>query len=69
MPYTLDFVKVPEPKTVKNRIHMDLAVGDIEPLLDLGATVVRPQGGDIAWHVLADPEGNEFCAFLESEAA
>ncbi|HEY3199925.1 MAG TPA: VOC family protein [Actinomycetes bacterium] len=69
MPYTLDFVKVPEPKTVKNRLHMDLAVGDIEPLLDLGATLVRPQGGDIAWHVLADPEGNEFCAFLESDAA
>jgi hypothetical protein len=48
---------------------MDLAVDDIGPLLDLGATVVRPQGGDIAWHVLADPEGNEFCAFLESDAA
>jgi hypothetical protein len=69
MPYTLDFVKVPEPKTAKSRLHMDLAVDDIGPLLDLGATVVRPQGGDIAWHVLADPEGNEFCAFLESDAA
>ena len=69
MPYTLDFVRVPEPKTVKNRIHMDVAVPDIKPLLDLAAIVVRPQGGDIAWHVLADPEGNEFCAFTETDAA
>jgi hypothetical protein len=30
-----------------------------------GATVLREPGGDIGWHVLADPEGNEFCAFTE----
>jgi hypothetical protein len=56
MTYTFDFVRVPEPKTVKNRIHLDLTVDDVARLLDAGA---RPRGGD----VLADPEGNELCAF------
>ena len=60
---TMDFNAVPEPKTVKNRVHWDVSVADLQPLLDAGATLLRPQGGDIAWHVLADPEGNEFCAF------
>lgn len=60
---TMDFNPVPEPKAVKNRVHWDVAVADLQPLLDAGATLLRPQGGDIAWHVLADPEGNEFCAF------
>lgn len=59
MTYTLDFVKVPEPKTVKNRIHLDLTVDAIGPLLDAGATLLRED--DFA--VLADPEGNELCAF------
>jgi Glyoxalase-like domain len=60
---TLDFVAVPEPKTVKNRIHWDVTVSDVAPLVEAGATVLREPGGDIGWHVLADPEGNEFCAF------
>jgi hypothetical protein len=60
---TMDFNPVPESKTVKNRVHWDVAVADLQPLLDAGATLLRPQGGDIAWHVLADPDGNEFCAF------
>ena len=64
-------VPVPEPKTVKNRLHHDV-VGDTGELLALGATVVRrrdagpddePDGGTIDWDVLADPEGNEFCVF------
>ena len=59
MTYTFDFVKVPEPKTVKNRIHLDLTVDAVQPLLDAGATLLRE--GDFA--VLADPEGNELCAF------
>jgi hypothetical protein len=59
MPYTFDFVKVPEPKTVKNRIHLDLTVDDVARLVEAGATVLR--GGDFT--VLADPEGNELCAF------
>ena len=51
---------VPEPKTVKNRMHVDVA-GDTEAFLRAGATLVRRRGGDIRWDILADPEGNEFC--------
>jgi hypothetical protein len=53
---------VPEPKTVKNRLHVDVT-GDTETLLAMGATLVRARGEDIVWDVLADPEGNEFCVF------
>jgi hypothetical protein len=60
---TMDFNRVPEPKTVKNRIHWDVSVADVQPLLDAGATVLRGKDEAIGWHVLADPEGNEFCAF------
>ncbi|MBO0785028.1 MAG: hypothetical protein J2P33_03030 [Actinobacteria bacterium] len=62
---TMDFVPVPEPKTAKNRIHWDITVPAVAPLVEAGATVLREPGGDIGWHVLADPEGNEFCAFSE----
>ncbi len=58
------FVPVPEPKRVKNRIHWDVEADDVQPLLDAGATLLRPKGdGGIKWHILADPEGNEFCVF------
>jgi hypothetical protein len=60
---TLDFNPVPEPKTVKNRVHWDVEVTDVGLLVDAGATLLRPQGSDLDWHVLADPQGNEFCAF------
>ncbi len=60
---TMDFVPVPEPKTVKNRVHWDVNVTDVALLVSAGATVVREPDEDIRWHVLADPEGNEFCAF------
>jgi hypothetical protein len=63
---TMDFNDVPEPKTVKNRIHWDVTVPDLDALLDAGATVLRAKDEEIAWHVLADPEGNEFCAFEAS---
>jgi hypothetical protein len=63
MTYTFDFVKVPEPKVTKNRIHLDLTVDSVEPLLAAGATVLRAPDDDIDFHVLADPEGNELCAF------
>ncbi|MGW5716232.1 VOC family protein [Amycolatopsis sp. NPDC003865] len=53
---------VPEPKTGKNRMHLDV-LGDKAELLALGATVVRERDDDIEWDVLADPEGNEFCVF------
>jgi hypothetical protein len=59
--------EVPEPKTVKNRMHLDvwLPGEDVDPLLALGARVLREPGED-DWWVLADPEGNEFCAFRRS---
>ncbi|WP_017933305.1 VOC family protein [Nocardioides sp. Iso805N] len=59
----LVFQVVPEPKTVKNRIHWDVTAADLGLFLGDGATVLRPQDDEIAWTVLADPEGNEFCAF------
>ncbi|KNB54248.1 VOC family protein [Streptomyces caatingaensis] len=55
-------VPVPEPKTVKNRMHLDVW-GDTERLVALGATVIRRRDDEIEWDVLADPEGNEFCVF------
>lgn len=69
VPPALVFVSVPEGKTVKNRLHIDLAphtsddrVAEIERLLAMGATRVDVgQGADVTWDVLADPEGNEFC--------
>ncbi len=62
---TMDFVPVPEPKTVKNRVHWDVSVAGVAPLVEAGATVLREPDDDIGWHVLADPEGNEFCAFTD----
>jgi len=61
---SLDFIPVPEAKTVKNRIHWDVATDDLGVLLAAGARVLRPRDDEISWTVLADPEGNEFCAFL-----
>jgi hypothetical protein len=60
---SIDFAPVPEPKTVKNRIHWDLTAESAQPLIDVGATLLRARDDDIDWDVLADPEGNEFCVF------
>jgi catechol 2,3-dioxygenase-like lactoylglutathione lyase family enzyme len=61
---SIDFVGVPEPKTVKNRVHIDVATDDLDGLIAHGATVLRAKGdGGVGWTVMADPEGNEFCAF------
>ena len=57
---------VSEPKTVKNRVHLDV-VGDTAALLVAGATLLRVPDGEIDWDVLADPEGNEFCCFAPEE--
>ncbi|MGQ4418493.1 VOC family protein [Streptomyces sp. SAS_269] len=69
------FVTVPEGKTVRNRLHLDLQPQDrtrdeeVERVIALGATLVddrrRPDG--TGWAVLTDPEGNEFC--VERSAA
>ena len=59
------FLRVPEDKAGKNRLHLDLRPDDqdaeVERLLGLGATRVDLGQGDVSWVVLADPEGNEFC--------
>ncbi|MEW1690582.1 VOC family protein [Streptomyces sp. NPDC091265] len=69
----LHFNQVPEPKTVKNRLHLCLRPEtsreeEVERLLNLGATLVadRREPDGAGWAVLADPEGNEFCV-LRSE--
>ena len=59
------FLRVPEPKTVKNRLHLDLRPADqaaeVARLEALGARRVDIGQGDVSWIVLADPDGNEFC--------
>ena len=60
------FAKVPEPKTAKNRMHLDLAAADPEAeivrLVGLGATrVADTDEYGYRWTVMTDPEGNEFC--------
>ncbi|MGE2719736.1 VOC family protein [Mycolicibacterium celeriflavum] len=52
------------PKTVKNRVHLDLYVRDPAPLVGLGARVLAEHTG---WTTLADIEGNEFCVFPDDE--
>jgi hypothetical protein len=63
----LIFQRVPEPKVVKNRAHVDYEAVDraaeVERLVGLGAAVVREvdDGPGLRWTVMADPAGNEFC--------
>jgi predicted enzyme related to lactoylglutathione lyase len=70
---TIDVVAVPETKTVKNRLHLDLRADnlttsdELERLLTLGARRTDVgQGTDVTWVVLSDPEGNEFCLLSRS---
>jgi hypothetical protein len=65
---TIWFNRVPEGKVGKNRVHVDVnlhAESDIQALLDRGATILRPLDAvpNEHWAIMADPEGNEFCAF------
>jgi predicted enzyme related to lactoylglutathione lyase len=61
----VDFLKVPEPKSVKNRLHIDLRTTDVaaatEQVLALGASRADDVYAGGSWQVLRDPEGNEFC--------
>ena len=61
----IDFVRVPEAKTVKNRLHLDLRSTDLaeatEQAVALGATRADDIYDGGRWQVLRDPEGNEFC--------
>jgi hypothetical protein len=68
------FMPVSDPKTVKNRVHLDLTSSaadrgqEIDRLLALGARRVDiGQTGAESWTVLADPEGNEFCVVRPKE--
>jgi predicted enzyme related to lactoylglutathione lyase len=70
----IDVLRVPEPKTVKNRVHIDLATSSaayqadlVARLRDLGAAPADVGQGDVPWTVLADPEGNEFCVLEPRE--
>ena len=70
---TVDVVAVPEPKVVKNRLHLDLradgvtSADELQRLTDLGAQRIDVgQGPDARWWVLSDPEGNEFCLFFRT---
>jgi predicted enzyme related to lactoylglutathione lyase len=63
---SMDIVPVPEPKTVKNRIHWDVTSGDLPGLVDRGAVVLAEPTEATPWHVCADPQGNEFCVFPPS---
>lgn len=71
IPY-LGFQRVPEPKGVKNRVHIDLNVDDVDRATQRieGLGGARASVGDVreygyAWRVMADPEGNEFCLIFE----
>jgi hypothetical protein len=62
------FLRAPDAKIVKNRLHLDLRPADgsdqateLGRLLDHGAVPIDIGQGDVPWHVLADPAGNEFC--------
>ncbi len=72
---SLTFAHVPEGKTVKNRLHLDVTPTDTEQadevrrLLGLGARRVDVGHGEESWVVLADPEGNEFCVLANEVRA
>jgi hypothetical protein len=62
--HTIWVNQVPEAKTVKHRVHLDIYARDRADLEALGATVVEPRR---RWTVMADPEGGEFCAFVRPQ--
>ncbi|GAA3935638.1 VOC family protein [Actinomadura viridis] len=70
----VDVVTVPDPETVKYRVHLDLATASaahqaelVARLKDLGATPADVGQGDVPWTVMADPEGNVFCVLEPRE--
>jgi hypothetical protein len=72
--FCIDVVTVPDPETVKYRVHLDLATTSADQhaelvgrLTDLGATPADVGQGDVPWTVLADPEGNVFCVLEPRE--
>jgi Glyoxalase-like domain len=67
------FLHVPEGKSVKDRIHLDLRPDDqaaeVERLISLGARRIDIGQGEVSWVVMADPEANEFCVLRPRESA
>ncbi|MFI5931998.1 VOC family protein [Actinoplanes sp. NPDC051494] len=70
----IDVIAVPDPATVRDRVHLDLATTSlthqaelVERLKQLGATPADVGQGDVPWTVLADPEGNVFCVLEPRE--
>lgn len=72
-PPNVSFVSVPEHKTLKNRVHLDVTPVDssqaeeVDRLTGLGASRVDIGQGAESWVVMADPEGNEFCVMSPFE--
>ncbi len=63
--HTLWVNEVDRPHRTKNRVHLDVDCGAVDDLVALGARVLSPSSENgLAWTVMADPEGNEFCAFV-----
>ncbi|MFI6801129.1 VOC family protein [Streptosporangium canum] len=72
--FYIDVVTVPDPETVKYRVHLELATTSaahqaelVARLKELGATPADVGQGDVPWTVLADPEGNAFCVLEPRE--
>ena len=61
----IDFLRVPEAKTGKNRLHLDLATTDLDAAVAQAVALGATRADDVydggRWQVLRDPEGNEFC--------
>jgi hypothetical protein len=55
---------VPEPKVVKNRLHLDIHTESVDELVEFGASVLDDT---LPWTLMADPDGGEFCAFVRRE--
>ena len=73
-PVCVDVIAVPDPETVRYRVHLDLATTStahqaelVARLKQLGATPADVGQGDVPWAVLADPEGNVFCVLEPRE--
>jgi predicted enzyme related to lactoylglutathione lyase len=72
----LSFQRVPEPKVVKNRLHLDLWPDDLDAATErIEAMGGTRTGGEVLeefgfrWRVMADPEGNEFCLVVPADPA
>ena len=73
-PVCIDVIAVPDPETVKYRVHLELATTSaahrtelVARLKELGATPADVGQSDVPWTVLADPEGNKFCVLEPRE--